>query len=124
TKLLWPRQRDLLLDGRLRDMARSMRAIALNAHLDAIDARAPRDVERLAVLIAPSHIADHFRNLDCPDMLALRRNNPDSAWPRAVNVSILVQAHPVRYAFCRIGRGIKKHHAVRHRSVRLHPVTQ
>ena len=73
-------------------VGRRTRHDATNVHLDAVDAGAAGDVEGLAVLLTPGHVADHLRDFDGPEMLALRRNDPDPTRAGTEDVSFLV--HP------------------------------
>src|SRR5882672_6794366 len=93
-----------------------------NFQLDAVHTGAGRNVERLAIFVAPGHIAHGLGDFDCAEVFPFGRNNPHAAGTGAVEVSFFVHADAVWPPRRTIVGGIEKQCAVRNRSVRLHPI--
>src|SRR5689334_10464370 len=91
-------------------------------YLDTIDAGTAGDVKSLTVFLTPGHIADHLRNLDRPEMFALRGNDPDSARAGTPDVAFLVHPQTVGRTHHCLGGGVEKDAAISDRSVGLYSI--
>lgn len=66
-----------------------------NSQLDAVHTGAGRNVERLAIFVAPCHIAHGLGDFDCAEVFPFRRNNPNAAGAGAVEGSFFVHTDAV-----------------------------
>ena len=85
-----------------------MRIDSRNLQGDAIDARARRDIKRLVIGPSPGNIAHPLRYVECTEMLALRRKDPNPARARAIQIPSLVYLLAVGRAGPGIGCRIEK----------------
>src|SRR6266850_8473012 len=65
---------------------------------DAVHTGAGRNVKRLAIFVAPGHIAHGLRDFDCAEVFPFGRNNPHAAGAGAVEVSFFVHTDAVWHA--------------------------
>src|SRR5215472_14315978 len=70
------------------------------------------EIERLAVFVSPSNVVRMLRSDDGSKVLALRRNNPEAAWTRSVQISLLIDFHSVPGVFAALAGCVEKHLAV------------
>src|SRR5271157_1000579 len=85
-----------------------LRAHTRNQQVDAVQAAARRDEERLAIAAAPVEVRDTFRHEDGRNVLAAAgRKNPHAAGSRAVQIPRLIHLDPVGASRARIGCGIE-----------------
>src|SRR4051812_3083699 len=75
-----------------------LKANAFGAQPDAHQLVVCRDVQRRAV-IPERAVRGWLPGRDRPEMLALRRNDQDTAWPGGKEVPALVDTHTIRHAF-------------------------
>src|SRR5207245_4479607 len=85
------------------------------SRLDAVHTGAGGNVERLAIFVAPSHIAHGLGDFDCAEVFPFGRNNPHAARTGAVEVSFFVHTYAVVPPRRIVVRGLEKECAVRTR---------
>src|SRR4051794_34143578 len=66
--------------------------------MDAVEAGAGGDVERLVVVAAPGAVGGDFRDFDRAQMLSRGREDLNAAGAGAVDVALRIDPHAVRHA--------------------------
>ena len=74
-----------------------------NVQVNSVKARTCRDVKRLGVGATPVQVGHFFGELERPQMLALRLEDPEPAGARAIEVPFLVHFDAVGRAFLGVG---------------------
>src|SRR6266511_2578592 len=92
-------------------------------HANFIDARPRCDIKSLAVGVAEFDIGSKLRRRNRAQMFALRRNNPDPAGRRFVEIPFAIDSQAVGDAWRRVFADVDEHHAVRERAVSLDLIT-
>src|SRR6266545_3306156 len=92
---------------------------SLNLHPHLVDARARRDVKCFAVRIAEFDVGAEFGQMDRAEVLARRRDDPDSARARLPKVALYVDAQAIGDPPGRVAVNVDQHPAVLERAVRI-----
>src|SRR6266508_1256389 len=92
-------------------------------HANFVDARPRRDIKSLAVGVAEFDIGSKLRRKNRAQMLALRRNNPDAAGRRFIEIPFAIDSQAVGDAWRWVFADVDEHHAVRERAISLDLIT-